>query len=118
MPAGGLQNWELGDTRMDGSEFCPDLRRVELSLMIPICNDFHRSIIQTLTHPGAGTMGLLANLDLNSSFSPVGPFEAESVIKTKEYRTRLLIFDRTCEFRNDAALLIAYHAASGMERED
>ena len=63
-------------------------------------------------------MGLLANLDLNSSFSPVGPFEAESVIKTKEYRTRLLIFDRTCEFRNDAALLIAYHAASGMERED
>ena len=38
-------------------------------------------------------MGLFANLDLNSSISPVGPFEAESVIKTKS-RTRLLIFDR------------------------
>ena len=62
-------------------------------------------------------MGLFANLDLNSSISPVGPFEAESVIKTKS-RTRLLIFDRSCEFRNDAALLIAYLAASGMERGD
>ena len=64
-------------------------------------------------------MGLFANLDLDSSFSPVGPFEAESVIKTKESRTRLLIFDRICcEFRNDAALLIAYLATSGLERED
>ncbi len=62
-------------------------------------------------------MGLFANLDLNSSISPVGPFEAESVIKTKS-RTRLLIFDKSCEFRNDATLLIAYLAASGMERGD
>ena len=62
-------------------------------------------------------MGLSANLDLNSSFSPVGPFEAESVIKTKE-QNPFLIFDRSCEFRNDTALLIAYLATSGMERED
>ena len=77
------------------------------------------NFIQTLTHPGASTKELFANLDLNSSFSPVGPFEAESAIKTKESRTRLLIFDRICcEFRNEAALLIAYLATSGLERED